>query len=160
MILFACIVVFALAGCDTPTDRTRAEADRLRASAAIQSAEAARLASAADLAAVEAISSTLSVQSGQINRLTDQVIESARLWQDVAVSLAGALCLTLAVIVLAVLRRPQPAQHTTVYTLPRNQPLPLELDQSPDWSEVRAMRLAAQRHEVEARRALVVVARR
>lgn len=163
VILFAFVVVLALSGCDTPTDRARAEADRLRGLAASQNAEAVRLASEADLAAVQAISSTLSVQSGQIQQLTSTVIESAResarLWQAATVGaflFAGALVVLLFIVVIAGLtRRSAPAPVTYVVSGAPAQS-PTLIDQPAEWAVMRRERIAAQRREMAARQALLV----
>ena len=120
-------------------DLTRAESTRLDAKGRADD-------SAARLTSATAISNTLSIQAAQVQRLTDSVIESSRVWQVVTMALAGALCLLLAIVVLAILRRP--TARPVVYMLSDRPAQAPALPPAASWPEQRAL--------IRARRELAV----
>lgn len=144
------VIAFTLAGCGIEdhyaSERAQAESNRTVASAQLQST----------LALSQTVGTLTTQNAALAQAVVDQANAQAAAWQLVVVILATGMVVSVALAVLIVARR-RPAPQAPIYVLPASPTngAPVLLDDPDRWAvsraDLRALRLAAQRREVEQR---------
>ena len=139
-ILPALALAITLAGCSATDDYYAAQRITAESNSTVASAQ---------LASTQALSTTVGTLTTQNAALVNTVTAQAAAWQIVAVILATGLAVSVVLAVLIASRRRTEAAPTVVYMLPNS---PTHDAPLLDALDMRAMRLTAQRREMDARR--------